>query len=142
MKPPTLSRPAGKLFLLFLIHFGRHLTITHLFGFGVDHAAAFTPQGSNAKVSHSLSAQRSWFKANNGINGRGPPEAGRMPFMPAVRLNQREWSATERDPLFLRRGFSSGSLSSFFCFHAVRSSIFWPSQRLLSERERSRWCSV
>jgi hypothetical protein len=34
MKPPTLSRPAGKLFLLFLIHFGRHLTITHLFGFG------------------------------------------------------------------------------------------------------------
>jgi hypothetical protein len=44
MKPPTLSRPAGKLFLLFLIHFGRHLTITHLFGFGVDHAAAFTPQ--------------------------------------------------------------------------------------------------
>ena len=41
MKPPTLSRPAGKLFLLFLIHFGRHLTITHLFGFGVDHAAAF-----------------------------------------------------------------------------------------------------
>jgi hypothetical protein len=44
MKPPTLSRPAGKLFLLFLIHFGRHLTITHLFGFGVDLAAAFTPQ--------------------------------------------------------------------------------------------------
>jgi len=41
---PTLSRPAGKLFLLFLIHFGRHLTITHLFGFGVDLAAAFTPQ--------------------------------------------------------------------------------------------------
>jgi hypothetical protein len=34
MKPPTLSRPGGKLFLLFLIYFGRHLTITHLFGFG------------------------------------------------------------------------------------------------------------
>jgi hypothetical protein len=26
--------------------------------------------------------------ASNGINGRGPPEAGRMPFMPAVSLNQ------------------------------------------------------
>jgi hypothetical protein len=36
------------------------------------------------------SAQRSWLKASNGINGRGPPEAGRMPFMPAVSLNQ--WS--------------------------------------------------
>jgi hypothetical protein len=34
MKPPTLSRPAGKLFLLFLIRFGRHLTTPHLFGFG------------------------------------------------------------------------------------------------------------
>ena len=39
--------------------------------------------------------------------------------MPAVRLNQREWSATEAGSAFLRRGFSSGSLSSFFCFHAV-----------------------
>jgi hypothetical protein len=42
-----------------------------------------------------------------------------MPFMPAVRLNQREWRATEAGSAFLRRGFSSGSLSSFFCFHAV-----------------------
>jgi hypothetical protein len=35
MKPPTLSRPVGRLFLLFLIYFGRHLTTPHLFGFGV-----------------------------------------------------------------------------------------------------------
>jgi hypothetical protein len=42
-----------------------------------------------------------------------------MPFMPAVRLNQREWSAIEAGSAFLGRGFSSGSLSSFFCFHAV-----------------------
>jgi ABC-type glutathione transport system ATPase component len=34
MKPTTLSRPAGKFFLLFLIHFGRRLTTPHLFGFG------------------------------------------------------------------------------------------------------------
>ena len=47
-----------------------------------------------------LSAQRSWFKANNGINGRGPPEAGRMPFMPAVRLNQWSGALPKRDPLF------------------------------------------
>jgi hypothetical protein len=126
MKPPTLSRPAGKLFLLFLIHFGRHLTITHLFGFGVDHAAAFTPQGSNAKVSHSLSAQRSWFKANNGINGRGPPEAGRMPFMPAVRLNQREWSATERDPLFYVEVFLPVRFPPFSVFTLFAVQSFGP----------------
>jgi hypothetical protein len=55
MKPPTLSRPAGKLFLLFLIHFGHRLAITHLSGFwSLIIAAAFTPQCSNAKVSSSF----------------------------------------------------------------------------------------
>jgi hypothetical protein len=34
MKPPTLSRPPGTLILFILIHFGRHLTTPHLFGFG------------------------------------------------------------------------------------------------------------
>jgi len=33
---------------------------------------------------------------SNGINGRGPPEAGRMPFMPAVSLNQ--WSGALPKP--------------------------------------------
>jgi len=47
-----------------------------------------------------LSAQRSWFKANNGINGRGPPKAGRMPFMPAVRLNQRSGALPEARSAF------------------------------------------
>src|SRR6202011_3750111 len=87
-----------------------------------------------------LSAQRSWFKANHGINGRGPPEAGRMPFMPAVRLNQRSEALPKRDPLYSEGFFSDSFL--LFCFRMFCSSIFWPSQRLLSERERSRWCSV
>jgi hypothetical protein len=46
------------------------------------------------------SAQRSWFKANNGINGRGPPQAGRMPFMPAVSLNQWSGALPKRGVLF------------------------------------------
>ena len=45
------------------------------------------------------SAQRSWLKASNGINGRGPPEAGRMPFMPAVSLNQWSGALPEADDL-------------------------------------------
>ena len=65
-----------------------------------------------------------------------------MPFMPAVRLNQRSEALPKRDPLF-----SLGVLLRFFPPFSVFAcaaviSIFWPSQRLLSERERPGWCSV
>jgi hypothetical protein len=81
-----------------------------------------------------LSAQRSWFKANNGIKGRGPPEAGRMPFMPAVSLNQWSGALPKRGLAFQLRFFSD-SLPPFsvFAFCAVQSFGF--PQRLLSTRE-------
>jgi len=66
-----------------------------------------------------------------------------MPFMPAVRLNQREWSVTEAGSAFLGRGFSSGSLSSFFLFSrcsAVQS--FGPLNVCCPNASESRWCSV
>jgi hypothetical protein len=72
------------------------------------------------------SAQRSWLKASNGINGRGPPEAGRMPFMPAVSLNQ--WSGALPKPggsAFQLRFLSPIRFSSSFCFRLFCSSIFW-----------------
>jgi hypothetical protein len=72
------------------------------------------------------SAQRSWFKANNGINGRGPPEAGRMPFMPAVSLNQWSGALPKRWSCFPAKVFLR-CVSSFFCFRLFCSSIFWPS---------------
>src|ERR1700733_6219634 len=49
-----------------------------------------------------------------------------MPFMPAVRLNQPEWSATEAGSAFLGRGFSSGSLSSFSVFACSAVQSFGP----------------
>ena len=72
-----------------------------------------------------LSAQRSWFKANNGINGRGPPEAGRMPFMPAVRLNQRSGALTEAWSAFQLRFFSD-SLPPFSVFACSAVQSFGP----------------
>ena len=69
-----------------------------------------------------LSAQRSWFKANNGINGRGPPEAGRMPFMPAVRLNQRSGALPKR---FSARLFSD-ALPPFSVFACSAVQSFGP----------------
>jgi len=46
------------------------------------------------------SAQRSWFKANNGINGRARRRREGCPFMPAVSLNQWSGALPKRDPLF------------------------------------------
>jgi hypothetical protein len=65
------------------------------------------------------SAQRSWFKANNGINGRGPPQAGRMPFMPAVSLNQWSGALPKRGSCFPGKVFLRFA-SSFFCFRLFR----------------------
>ena len=79
-------------------------------------------------------AQRSWFKANNGING-SPPQAGRMPFMPAVSLNR--WSgAYQKRGLAFQLRFFSDSLPPFPVFACSAGQSFGPSQRLLSERER------
>src|SRR6202451_4796571 len=66
-------------------------------------------------------------------------KAGRMPFMPAVRLNQLCCAATEAGypSRFLARGFSPVRFLLFlflFC-----SSSFGPFNVLLSERERSLW---
>ena len=72
-----------------------------------------------------LSAQRSWFKANNGINGRGPPEAGRMPFMPAVRLNQRSGALPKPGSAFQLRFFSD-SLPPFSVFACSAVQSFGP----------------
>ena len=44
-------------------------------------------------------------QADNGINGRGPPLAGRMPFMPDERLNQ--WLLSAAAAAFVMRELSS-----------------------------------
>ena len=70
-----------------------------------------------------LSAQRSWFKANNGINDRGPPKAGRMPFMPAVSLNQ--WSGALPTWSCFNRFFLLSFFFSVFAAACSAGSIFW-----------------
>src|SRR5262249_25893759 len=71
------------------------------------------------------SAQRNWLKASNGINGRGPPEAGRMPFMPAVSLNQWSGALPKRGLCFPTKVFLPDSLFLLFLFSLFCSSIFW-----------------
>jgi hypothetical protein len=82
-----------------------------------------------------LSAKRSWFEANNGINGRGPPpEAGRMPFMPAVRLNQRSGALPEAGSAF-QLGFSPIGFLLFLLSPVLQFNLL-ASQHLLSVREQ------
>jgi hypothetical protein len=57
-----------------------------------------------------------------------------MPFMPAVSLNQWSGALPKRGLAFELRFFSD-SPPPFSVFALFCSSIFWPSQRLLSERE-------
>ncbi|MDQ1407844.1 MAG: hypothetical protein QOG55_3473 [Acidobacteriaceae bacterium] len=135
---PSLSRPAVKIvFVLFFVRFYRHRTTTHTcLALVLDHCGGvYAANNQTPKSVTLLSAQRSWFKSNNGINGRGPPEAGRMPFMPAVRLNQRSGGATRSEIRFSAMAFLRFA-SSFSCLRLFCSSIFWPSQRLLSVREQ------
>jgi hypothetical protein len=121
---PTLSRPASKLVsFLFCLHFNPSSDHNSPFSFWCLVVAV---RGTSAamikrqKPVTSSSAQRSWFKASNGINGRGPPQAGRMPFMPAVSLNQR--SGVLRPRVVFYKGASS--IGSFFLFSLFCSSIF------------------
>jgi hypothetical protein len=94
------TRCENSLCFIFFVPFYREWTTTHLFGFGAWLLRRRLRRNDQTPKSVTLlSAQRSWLKANNGINGRGPPEAGRMPFMPAVSLNQRSGALPKRDPL-------------------------------------------
>jgi len=90
---PTLSRPALKIvFFFFFLPFNPssdNNSPSSFWCFGRCGARYERRNDQTPNASYSSSAQRSWFKASNGINGRGPPQAGRMPFMPAVSLNQR-----------------------------------------------------
>jgi hypothetical protein len=70
-------------------------------------------------------------QVSNGINGRGPPEAGRMPFMPAVSLNQ--WSGALPAQSWFGKVFPDAFFFLFSPSSAVQSFGF--PQRLLSERE-------
>src|SRR6202022_1645251 len=82
----------------------------------------YAANGQTPKSVTPSSVQRSWFKANNGINGRGPPEAGRMPFMPAVSLNQWSGALPKRGLAFELRFFSdSPPPFSVFACSAVQS---------------------
>jgi hypothetical protein len=132
---PTLSRPASKLVsFLFCLHFIPSSDHNSPFSFWCLVVAV---RGTSAamikrqKPVTSSSAQRSWFKASNGINGRGPPQAGRMPFMPAVSLNQRSGVLPAGRVVLIGVLLR---LAVSFCFRLFCSSIFWLS-RLLSERE-------
>ena len=90
------------------------------------------------------SAQRSWLKASNGINGRGPPEAGRMPVYAGCELEPMEWSATKAGGIcFPAKVFLSDSLLLSFCFRLLCSSIFWLSTTFaVRTRAFSLGCSV
>jgi len=89
----------------------------------LDHCGGvYAANGQTPKSVTPSSAQRSWFKANNGINGRGPSEAGRMPFMPAVSLNQWSGALPKRGLAFQLRFFSdSPPPFSVFACSAVQS---------------------
>jgi hypothetical protein len=123
---PTLSRPALKLvFFVFFFIFGPssdNNSPSSLLVLGRCGARYERRNDQTPKTSYSSSAQRSWFKASNGINGRGPPQAGRMPFMPAVSLNQRSGAlltASGSDRFFVDRLFVS-----VFADSAVQSLAF------------------
>ena len=96
---PTLSRPAAKIvFFLFFLHFNASSDNNSPFSFLVlgrcgaryEHRNDQTP-----KASYSSSAQRGWFKASNGINGRGPAAGGKDAVYAGCEIEPTERSATE-----------------------------------------------
>jgi len=134
---PRLSRPAVKVILFsFFYSFRPQSGKNSTFGFWRLIVVVWRQLHHNnqtPKVSYSFELEMRMAQARNGIIGRGPPQAGRMPFMPAASLN--------RSHLELRRLRASGLVQGlvgsvrfllpFFCL--LWGSMLWPSQRLLSE---------
>ena len=125
---PTLSRLAAKNCFLFIFasFWPTSDNSSPLWLWCLIFAVRGPPSGRNDQTPKSvtlLSAQGSWFKANNGINGRGPPEAGRMPFMPAVSLNQ--WSGALPTWSCFNRFFLLSFFFSVFAAACSAGSIFW-----------------
>ena len=83
------------------------------------------------KASYSSSAQRSWFKESNGINGRGPSQGGKDAVYAGCELEPTQWSATGEEVLI-----GSFSIEFFFLFSLVLQFNFLASTNVCCpERE-------
>ena len=120
---PTLSRLAAKIvFLLFLLHFGRHLTTPHLFSllvFDFCVRGSFrAPQMIKHKDSDCLLARNVIGSSEQRNKWQGPAKGGKDTVYAGYELEPMEWSATDVGNCF-GRFFSIG----FFLF-CLRRRLF------------------
>jgi hypothetical protein len=124
---PSLSRHAAKIvFLLFLVLLADLWQQLTWLALGLDRCAVRGNERRSDQTPKPVipsSAQRSWFKASNGIDVQGPAGGGKDAVYSGCELEPMEWSATKAmicsGKVFSRLVFSS------FCFGLFCSSIFW-----------------